>query len=102
MFRQQKIILKSVSPLCAVLSRYTWQSEPAHSLALAEESSRQFRDSLPQFGAFSSGQSSILNALLGESLFSVKNKGAAPEVSYGQLLSQYLGQRNYAKRLWRN
>jgi GTP-binding protein EngB required for normal cell division len=86
MFRQQKIILESVPALRDVLSRYTWQGEPAHWLALAEDSARQFIVTLPLVGAFSSGKSSILNALLGEPLFSVNidPETAVPaEVTYG-------------------
>ena len=71
MFRQQKIILESIAPLRDLLSRYTWQGEPAHWLALAEESAQRFLVTLPLVGAFSSGKSSILNALLGQTLFSV-------------------------------
>ncbi len=86
MFRQQKIILESIPALRDVLSRYQWKSEPANWLAVAEENSRQFIVTVPLVGAFSSGKSSIINALIGQPLFSVNidPETAVPaEVTYG-------------------
>jgi hypothetical protein len=86
MFRQQKIILESIPALRDLLSRYSWKSEPANWLTVAKQTSQQFIVTLPLVGAFSSGKSSIINALIGQTLFSVNidPETAVPaEVSYG-------------------
>lgn len=70
MFRQQKIIHESVPALRDLLTRYQWQTEPANWLATAEDKSKKFVVTVPLVGAFSSGKSSIINAIVGQPIFS--------------------------------
>lgn len=86
MFKQQEIILNASPVLRGVLEQHSWKSSPENWLELAEKESRQFMVTLPLVGAFSAGKSTLINALIGESLFStnIDPETAYPaELSYG-------------------
>ena len=87
MFPHQKIILEAIPTLRDMLPRYGWQAEPMNWLYDAEEKSTGFIISVPLVGAFSSGKSSIINALLGSPVFAtgIDPETAVPaEVFYGE------------------
>jgi len=86
MFKQQEIILSAMPALREILGRYQWKSSPENWLELAEGESRQFIVTLPLVGAFSAGKSTLINALIGEAIFStnIDPETAYPaELSYG-------------------
>lgn len=86
MFKQQEIILSATPALREILGRYQWKSSPENWLELAEGESRQFIVTLPLVGAFSAGKSTLINALIGQSVFStnIDPETAFPaELSYG-------------------
>lgn len=72
MFKQQKIIQKTISNLRPIIARYTsWHVEPINWLEMAEKQANQFVVPVPLVGAFSSGKSSLINAVIGSPLLSV-------------------------------
>ncbi len=86
MFKQQEIILSASPILRGILEQHSWKSSPENWLELAERESRQFIVTLPLVGAFSAGKSTLINALIGEALFStnIDPETAYPaELSYG-------------------
>ncbi len=79
MFKQQEIILNASPLLRGILKQYSWRSSPENWLELAERESRHFIVTLPLVGAFSAGKSTLINALIGESLLSTN---IDPETAY--------------------
>lgn len=82
MFRQQQIVLEHLASLQSLLERY---QRPAQWLQELEENSRHFVVRLPLVGGFSSGKSTLLNALIKTPLFatSIDPQTAVPaELSY--------------------
>ena len=87
MFKQQEVILNARSTIQSILAKYQWKTSPANWLDVAEQESRHFIVTLPFVGAFSAGKSSLINALIGESLFStnIDPETCYPaELSYGE------------------
>lgn len=84
MFKQQQIIVEASSALREVLNRYQWRASPENWLDLAEQQARHFVVPLPFVGEFSAGKSSLINALIGEPLFSTN---IDPETAFPAELS---------------
>lgn len=71
MFKQQHIIQKAISNLSPIVARYpSWHVEPNNWLEVAEKQANQFVVPVPLVGAFSSGKSSLINAVIGSPLLS--------------------------------
>ena len=82
MFRQQQLVLEHIAPLQSLLERYQRQVQWLQEL---EENTRHFVVRLPLVGGFSSGKSTLLNALIKTPLFatSIDPQTAVPaELSY--------------------
>lgn len=82
MFRQQQIVLEHLASLQSLLERH---QRPAQWLQELEENTRHFVVRLPLVGGFSSGKSTLLNALIKTPLFatSIDPQTAVPaELSY--------------------
>jgi len=66
LFPQQQRILNKLPEIQQLLEKY---QRPQEWLESAESNTRHFIVRVPLIGAFSSGKSTILNALIGENLF---------------------------------
>lgn len=86
MFPKQHALLKSAPIIRQALAGYQWRAEPSNWLEIAESKAGQFVIPVPLVGAFSSGKSTLINALLGEKIFStnIDPETAVPaEIVYG-------------------
>jgi GTPase SAR1 family protein len=71
MFKQQQVIQKNTFNLRSIIARYpSWHVEPSNWLEVAEKQANQFVVPVPLVGAFSSGKSSLINAVIGSPLLS--------------------------------
>ena len=68
MFSKQRLILQNLTPISELAAKYQL---PLAALEGIEPDAQHFVVRIPLIGAFSSGKSSLLNALIGNPLFAV-------------------------------
>lgn len=84
MFKKQKLTIDSLSELKPIISEYGLNVEWISPIL---QHSLNFKVRFPLVGAFSSGKSSLLNALIGESVFATSidpQTGVPAELSYSE------------------
>jgi GTPase SAR1 family protein len=84
MFTRQSLILKNIASIYDLMTNYQL---PLANLEAIEQDARHFVVRFPLIGAFSSGKSSLLNAMLGKSVFAtnVTAETAVPaELTYAE------------------